>query len=88
MKAHTCLLVPRSRSSAEVKVIYKVTFIKNGCYRGISVSQTHRFVMYLYQRTKVDCYMLKAVILYLQTPGFYDAGEEFWRHKDKRRKMF
>ena len=32
--------------------------------------------------------MLKAVILYLQTPGFYDAGEEFWRHKDKRRKMF
>ena len=42
MKAHliyTHLLVPRSRSSAKVKVKYQGHV--SGCFRGISVSQTH-----------------------------------------------
>ena len=42
MKAHltnTYLLVPRS--SAKVKVKYQVMFLKDGSFRGNSVSQTH-----------------------------------------------
>ena len=45
MKAHLIdahLLVPRSRSSAKVKVaISGSCFSKDGCFGGISVSQTH-----------------------------------------------
>ena len=44
MKAHlinTHLLVPRSRSSAKVKVKYQGHVSQDGCVGGISVSQTH-----------------------------------------------
>ena len=44
MKAHlinTHLVVPWSRSSAKVKVEYRVNFSKNDHFWAISVSQTH-----------------------------------------------
>ena len=44
MKAHlidTHLLVPRSKSSAKVKVKYQGHVSQRGCFGGISVSQTH-----------------------------------------------
>ena len=37
----THLLVPRSRSSAKVKVRYQGPISKDRCFGGISVSQTH-----------------------------------------------
>ena len=45
------LLVPRSRSSAKVKVKLKVTFLKKWPFRGICVSQTHLVYLFFYWST-------------------------------------
>ena len=57
MKAHlinTSLLVPKSRSSAKVKVKYKGYISqKNGHFGGIHVSQTHLAITYKLSSTNV-----------------------------------
>ena len=109
MKAHlidTHLLVPRSRSPAKVKVKYQghICKKKNGCFGGISVSQTH-FVYYHFQKYLPASEFLQNVVYinlqlsdedrvsrdthYHTIPTYNDSEEGgFGKHCGKRRKCW